>query len=82
MGMDKAAPILSIMSGYGINVAKWISHEIRDRDTNTDKLLDFPYMLTQIYLEKGVPEIPDIDRFLRSRTTTNLGLIRDITNPI
>lgn len=29
-----------------------------------------------------MPELPDINRFLRPRTTIDLGLIRDVTNPI
>lgn len=70
------------MLGYKIYVAKWIAREIRDRETRTDTVLAFPYLVTQIFLEARVPELPDIDQFLWLRTKTDLRLIRDITNPI
>lgn len=34
--LDKGALTESIISGYKIDVAKWISHEIRDRATRTE----------------------------------------------
>ncbi|KAF3672270.1 hypothetical protein FXO37_07617 [Capsicum annuum] len=82
MGLDKVALIVGIMSDYEIDVAKWIACEIMDRATSTDIILAFPCLLTQIFLYTEVPELLDIDRFLRRRTTIDLGLIKDVTNPI
>lgn len=41
MGSDKAALIVRIMLGYGIEVAKWIDQDIRDKVTSTDTMLAF-----------------------------------------
>lgn len=48
----------------------------------TDTVLAFHYLLTRIYLPMRVPEIPDIDKFIQMRNTTNLGLIYNVANPI
>lgn len=82
MGPNKEAFIASIISGYEIDVSKLIAHEIRYKATITNLVMAFPCLLTQIFLEAGVPELLDINRFFRLRITNNLGLVRDITNPI
>lgn len=46
VGPDKATLIACIMSGYEIDIAKWIAHEIRDRATSIDTVLAFPYLYT------------------------------------
>lgn len=82
MVSDKAALIANIMSGYDIYISKWIDHEIRDRAISTDIVQIFPYLLTQICMEAGVQELPNINLFLGSRTMNDLGLIIDINNLI
>lgn len=82
MGPDKVALITSIMVCYETDVAKWIIRETRDWATNIDTFMDLNFMLTQIYLDAGVPELLGIDQFLRPKTTTDIGLIKDIANQI
>lgn len=41
----KAALVADIIEGYKIDVGKWIAREIRDRPTNTDTIMAFPYLL-------------------------------------
>ncbi|KAF3614120.1 hypothetical protein FXO38_35844 [Capsicum annuum] len=49
---------------------------------NTTIFMAFPCMFTHICLDMGVAEVPGIDMLLRLKTKTNLGLIRDVSNPI
>lgn len=47
-----------------------------------DTVLAFPCLLTKICLGARVPEILEIDGFLWTRTTIDLGLIRYINDPM
>lgn len=49
---------------------------------STDIVLAFPFFLTQISFDVGLQELLDVDHFIRSRTITNLGWIRDVDNPL
>lgn len=82
MGPYKVALTAGIMSGNEIDVAKWIAQEIRDKKTSTDTVLAFPFLLIQIYLDVGLQKLAGFDRFLMPRTTTDLGLIRDVIHLI
>lgn len=45
-------------------------------------VLAFPSLLTQIFLEARVTKLPDINKYIEPKTTTDLGLIRDTMNPM
>lgn len=44
--------------------------------------LAYSCMITQIYLAEGVQFLLGINEILEAMNTTNLGLIRDTTNPL
>lgn len=48
----------------------------------TDVILAFPCFFTQIYLEAKVSKLLDMDQFIEPNNTTDLGLIKDATNPM
>lgn len=58
---DRSTLVADIMEGYEIDVAKIIAKEICDQDVSLDTSLAFLYLLRQLFLEEGVPEIPGID---------------------
>ncbi|KAF3684980.1 hypothetical protein FXO38_00027 [Capsicum annuum] len=82
VGPDKASLIVGKISSYENDIAKWIAQEIRDRSNITNTILAFPFLLIQIYLDAGVQEFPGINRFLRPKTTIDMGLIKDVSNLI
>lgn len=49
---------------------------------STDTIITFLCLLTQIYLDVGVPDLPDIDMFIRLCYTINLSLSRCVVNPM
>ncbi|KAF3624125.1 hypothetical protein FXO37_31516 [Capsicum annuum] len=81
LSLDKAALVAGIMVVYEIDVAKWIARKTRDRATSTNKVMAFLCLLTQICLNAGVQELPDVDQFIIACTTKNLGLFRDNATP-
>lgn len=82
MGSDYEKLKEGIILSYEINVTKWVVPKIKYSSTRIDIVLTFHFLLTQIYFELGVLDLLDIHRFLRPRTRINLGLIRDVTNPV
>lgn len=48
---DKSALIAGIILGYEIDVDKWISWDIRDREMSTNMMITFPCLLTQYMRE-------------------------------
>lgn len=45
-------------------------------------LLAYPYLITQLCLVAGVQELSNIDKMIEATNTSDLGLIRDATNPM
>lgn len=45
-------------------------------------LMAYPCMIMQMLLAVGVQELPGIDKMFEATNTTNLGLIRNIANPL
>lgn len=44
--------------------------------------LAFSCIITQIFLAVRVQELPVIDQFIEQKNTTDLGLIREVKNPM
>lgn len=67
LSLDRVTLVAGIIEGYEINVARIISlEEIHDRAIRTDTTLEFPFLLTQLCLNREVPEIPGVDQFLHT----------------
>lgn len=50
----KLALVVGIMDYYEINVSKYISREIKDREMSINMGMSFPSLLTYIFLDKRV----------------------------
>lgn len=62
---DRVVLVTGIMEGDEIDVAKIIYREISDLSVRTNISLAFPYLLTQLCLDQGVPNILGMDQFSR-----------------
>lgn len=80
--LDRAIQITGIMEGYDLGIAKWIERDICDWEVRTDTALAFPCLLTQIFLDEKVIEIPGVYEFIKPLSNTNLDPIQDVASPI
>lgn len=56
-----ATLLVDLMVKYDFDIAQFITRIMRDRAVGTNMILVFPYFLTQICLEVGVPELLNVD---------------------
>lgn len=79
----RVALIARFIASYEFDVRDFLAQEIIEQALGGKKsLLAYPCMATLICLAMGVQELSGIDEMIEAMNTTNLGLIRDIANPL
>lgn len=70
----RAVLVLGAIAVYEFDVSQFISRELWDRAVRREKLvLAFPCLITQIFLEAGVPKLPTINQFIKIKNATDWG---------
>lgn len=61
------------MDGHKFNVDEFLAWEMSDRDVGKEKLLlEYPCLITHLYLSTGLQELPSIYEMIKATNTTDL----------
>lgn len=77
------ALIAGFIAGYVFGIGVFLALEMRYWAVGGEKLLlAYPYMIMQLFLDPGVRELPGVNEILEAMNTTDLGMIKDVANPL
>lgn len=72
----------SIIVGYDIDFVWYIRDEIHEKAFKEITNIPFPYFIQRLCDTAGVPALSSIDHHIEVTQVTDVGLIRDDTNPV